>query len=195
MSEQLTITNDEFTQWLTNKGYLDKNGELTCALREAEALWLQEDIQIHKADIKKNIVSVAKDLWRIYKNQYWVELGFKNFEEFLYSPDIDLSKSEGYGLKNIGGGIEQGLLDEDWVLKVGPSKAMTLLPKLREGENIAEWKAKAEELSTLDLMDEVSGKEIIRYSGAGPFQDLIEEIGRERPVLLQSVVKMHVRTI
>jgi len=195
MSEQLTITNDEFTQWLTNKGYHDKNGELTCALREAEALWLQEDIQIHKADIKKNIVSVAKDLWRIYKNQYWVELGFKNFEEFLYSPDIDLSKSEGYGLKNIGGGIEQGLLDEDWVLKVGPSKAMTLLPKLREGENIAEWKAKAEELSTLDLMDEVSGKEIIRYSGAGPFQDLIEEIGRERPVLLQSVVKMHVRTI
>jgi len=195
MSEQLTITNDEFTQWLISKGYLDKNGELTCALREAEALWLQEDIQIHKADIKKNIVSVAKDLWRIYKNQYWVELGFKNFEEFLYSPDIDLSKSEGYGLKNIGGGIEQGLLDEDWVLRVGPSKAMTLLPKLREGENIAEWKAKAEELSTLDLMDEVSGKEIIRYSGAGPFQDLIEEIGRERPVLLQSVVKMHVRTI
>ena len=195
MSEQLAITNDEFTQWLTSKGYLDKNGELTCALREAEALWLQEDIQIHKADIKKNIVSVAKDLWRIYKNQYWVELGFKNFEEFLYSPDIDLSKSEGYGLKNIGGGIEQGLLDEDWVLRVGPSKAMTLLPKLREGENIAEWKAKAEELSTLDLMDEVSGKEIIRYSGAGPFQDLIEEIGRERPVLLQSVVKMHVRTI
>jgi len=195
MSEQLTITNDEFTQWLISKGYLDKNGELTCALREAEALWLQEDIQIHKADIKKNIVSVAKDLWRIYKNQYWVELGFKNFEEFLYSPDIDLSKSEGYDLKNIGGGIEQGLLDEDWVLRVGPSKAMTLLPKLREGENIAEWKAKAEELSTLDLMDEVSGKEIIRYSGAGPFQDLIEEIGRERPVLLQSVVKMHVRTI
>ena len=50
-------------------------------------------------------------------------------------------------------------------------------------------------MTNLDLADEVAGHEIIRYSGQGQFNALIEEIERERPVLLKSEVKMSVRTV
>ncbi len=195
MQNMVNKLSTDFSLWLQEMGYLDEDGVLTVGMREANATFLQSSIVEHKNNIKKHFIALAKDLWRVYKEQYWVELGFSNFEEWLYSPEVDISKSQGYGLKNIGACLEEGLLDEEWLLKVGPSKAMTLLPKLKEGKDVEEWKVKAEELTALDLMDEVSGREIVRYSGMGLMPALIEEIRRIKPALWESEVKLHVRTV
>ncbi len=164
-------------------------------MREARALYLQQDIQTRKMDIEKNFIQIAKNLWEVYREQLWEPLKFNNFLEYLYSPEIDLSKGVGYGLKSLGLYLEEGLITEDWAVKIGTSKVRTLLPKLKEGENVQEWMAKAETLTNLDLQDEVAGHEIVRYSGTGQFQALIEEIERERPVLMESEVRMNVRTV
>ena len=185
----------DFSLWLQEMGYLDGDGVLTVGMREARALYLQQDIQTRKMDIEKNFIQIAKNLWEVYREQLWEPLKFNNFLEYLYSPEIDLSKGVGYGLKSLGLYLEEGLITEDWAVKIGTSKVRTLLPKLKEGENVQEWMAKAETLTNLDLQDEVAGHEIVRYSGTGQFQALIEEIERERPVLMESEVRMNVRTV
>ncbi len=185
----------EFSAWLLDMGYLDEDGVLNVDMRKARALYLQQDIQARKQDIEKNFIQIAKNLWEVFREQLWEPLKFNNFEEYLYSPEIDLSKGVGYGLKSLGLYLEEGLIDEDWAMKVGTSKVRTLLPKLKEGEDVQEWMNKAEALTNLDLQDEVAGHEIIRYSGTGSFQALIAEIEREKPILLKSEVRMSVRTV
>lgn len=184
----------EFQNWLQDCGYMDEDGVLTVGLREARALWLQHDIQTRKADIEKNFIQIAKNLWEVYREQLWEPLDFNNFEEYLYSPEVDFSKSVGYGLQRLGQYLEEGLISEEWALRVGISKARTLLPKLKEGEDIEEWMAKAEVLTNLDLQDEVAGKEIIRYSGTGPLPALIGEL-KQRDEFWEGEVNMRVRTI
>lgn len=195
MNQQLTTTNDDFNQWLETNGYVDSNGVLTVELDKCRALYLQQDIQNRREKINENFIEMASDLWEVFKGALWLPLGFNNYLEFLYSPEVDLNKTQGYGLKEIGKHREEGLLEDEWLRKVGVSKAITLLPKLNEGENVEEWKAKAEELTALDLEDEVAGREIIRYSGTGPFRALIAEIEREKPILLESEVRMYVKTV
>lgn len=191
---QLQTSDPKFHQWLLVQGYIDEEGVLTIKMREAKALWHQQNISQKRATIEHSFISIAKSLWEIYKNQLWVELGFSNFEEFLYSPDADFSKSVGYGLKELGLYLEEGLITEEWALRVGTSKVRTLLPKLKEGENIEEWKAKAEMLTNLDLQDEVAGREIIRYSGTGPLTSLIEEL-HSREEFWSGNVTLHVKTV
>ena len=191
MTKALT---NEFSAWLQTQGYIDEDGVLTVGLREARALWLQHDIQARKGDIEKNFIQIAKSLWEVYKEQLWEPLKFNNFKEYLFSPEIDMSESVGYGLKSLGCALEEGLVDEAWALKVGTSKARTLLPKLKEGEDIEEWKAKAEILTNLDLQDEVAGHEILRYSGTGPLMSLIEEL-HEKPAFWSGEVNLRVRTM
>ena len=195
MTQTKITDGSPFSEWLQDMGYIDEDGVLAVALREARALFLQQDIQSRLTDIEKNFIEIASDLWEVYRDQLWEPLKFNNFEEYLYSPEVDLSKAVGFGLKTLGMYREQGLLTDEWLLRVGTSKARTLLPKLKEGVDIEEWKASAEMLTNLDLMDKVAGHEIIRYSGTGPLLALIEEIRCEKPVLLDSEVKMNVRTI
>ncbi len=191
MTESLST---DFSLWLKDQGYVDEDGVLTVGVREARALYLQQDIQKRKADIEKNFIQIAKNLWEVYKDQLWEPLKFDNFEEYLFSPEIDLSKGVGYGLKSLGLYLEEGLIDEDWAMKVGTSKVRTLLPKLKEGEDIEEWMAKAETLTNLDLQDEVAGKDILRYSGTGPLMILIEEL-HEKSAFWSGEVRMNVRTV
>ena len=191
MTESLST---DFSLWLKDQGYVDEDGVLTVGVREARALYLQQDIQKRKADIEKNFIQIAKNLWEVYKDQLWEPLKFDNFEEYLFSPEIDLSKGVGYGLKSLGLYLEEGLIDEDWAMKVGTSKVRTLLPKLKEGEDIEEWMAKAEALTNLDLQDEVAGKDILRYSGTGPLMILIEEL-HEKSAFWSGEVRMNVRTV
>lgn len=193
--KQVVVRDEGFSDWLVAQGYCDEDGVLTVELREARALFIQQDIQTRKADIEKNFIAIAKDLWEAYREQQWEPLGFGNFEEYLNSPEIDISKSLGYGLRQLGQFLEDGTVDEAWALRVGTSKVRALLPRLKEGEDIEEWKAKAEELTVLDLMDEVAGREIIRYSGEGMLPALIEEIRREKPILWESEVSLHMRTL
>ena len=191
--EQIQTDND-FSVWLLDMGYLDEDGVLNVDMRKARALYLQQDIQTRKMDIEKNFIQIAKNLWEVFREQLWEPLKFNNFEEYLYSPEIDLSKGVGYGLKSLGLYLEEGLIDEDWAMKVGTSKVRTLLPKLKEGEDIEEWMAKAEALTNLDLQDEVAGKDILRYSGTGPLMILIEEL-HEKSAFWSGEVRMNVRTV
>jgi len=195
MTQTKITDGSPFSEWLQDMGYIDEDGVLTVDLRKARALFLQQDIQARKVNIESDFIGIAKDLWEVYKEQLWEPLKFDNFEQYLFSPEVDMSKTVGYGLKDLGLYLEEGLITEKWAMKVGTSKARTVLPKLKEGKDVEEWKAKAETLNNLDLMDEVAGHEIIRYSGTGPLLALIEEIRREKPVLLDSEVKMNVRTI
>lgn len=185
---------DAFGLWMVEQGYMDSDGVLTIELRIARALWLQHDIQARKVDIESNFIQIAKNLWEVYRDQLWEPLDFNNFQEYLSSPEIDMSKSVGYGLQQLGLYLEEGLISEEWAMKVGTSKVRTLLPKLKEGVDVEEWMAKAEILTNLDLQDEVAGKEIIRYSGTGPLMSLIEEL-HERPAFWKGEVHLRVKTI
>ncbi len=195
------ITTDKFTEWLLVKGYVDADGVLSVKMREAEALFLSEDIQSHRQDIEESFVAIAKSLWQIYKNQYWIELGYSNFKELLCSPEIDLAPSTSYGYSTIGRLIEEGKINEQDVLDIGASKARTLLPVIADEDDkevVEEWFAKAGELTTLDLMDEVKGKPIDRYSGSGKLDDLLDELrikGQGREVFWTERVNLHIRTV
>lgn len=192
--KQVAVRDEGFSDWLRVQGYCDEDGVLAVELREARALFIQQDIQIRKADIEKNFIAIAKDLWEAYREQQWEPLGFGNFEEYLNSPEIDISKSLGYGLRQLGQFLEDGTVDEAWALRVGTSKVRALLPKLKEGKDIEEWMATAEVLSNLDLQDAVAGREIARYSGQGPLEELIKELRTKEEFWLDEV-SLHVRTL
>jgi len=199
MNQQLTTTNDDFNQWLMVKGYLGEGGELTVSLREAEALYLQEDIQKHRATIENSFTSICEDLWTIFKKQYWVELGFSNFTEFLSSPEVDLPTSIGYSYKELARLMEEGKLEKERVKKIGPSKARTLLPVISKEEDeevIEEWLSRAETLNNLDLQDAVAGKEIQRYSGSGKLNDILAELhGESHQAFWKEDVHLRIRTL
>jgi hypothetical protein len=199
MTTQLTVANGSFNQWLLVKGYLDKNGELSIKLRQAQALYLQEDIVKHKETIEESFTAICENLWSIYKEQYWVELGFNNFTEFLASPEIDLPPSIGYGYKEIARLMEEGKLEKQRVKEIGPSKARTLLPvisKEDDEEVVEEWLSRAETLNNLDLQDAVAGKEIQRYSGSGKLNDIIQELKvRGREAFWEEDVHLRIRTL
>ena len=190
------INEDQFNAFLEVNGYIDpRTGVMNIKLREAQALWLQQDIVTHKNTIETSFVSISLDLWEIYSQQLWAELDFRNFEEFLASPEVDLSKSVGYGLQKIGELIVTGVVSKDKAIEVGPSRMRTLLPVIKDQEQIVvdEWLDKASELTNLDLQDEVAGHEIARYSGSGKLADIIEEL-RTRNEFWEGEVYLHVRT-
>ena len=197
MTTQLTTTNEEFNQWLVKKGYLDENGVLTVKMREARALWLQEDIMKHRTTIENSFTSICEDLWAVFKGQYWVELGFNNFTEFLASPEIDIAPSVGYGYKELAKLISEGKLERAKVQEIGPSKARTLLPVIRnedDEEVIDEWLEKAQTLNNLDLQDEVAGKEIHRYHGSGKLDDILVALHKEE-AFWEEDVHLRIRTL
>lgn len=181
------------------KGYLREGGELTVNLREAEALYLQEDIQKHRATIENSFTSICEDLWTIFKKQYWVELGFSNFTEFLSSPEIDLPASVGYDYERLGKLMAEGKIGKEEVRKIGPSKARALLPVISKEEDeevIEEWLSRAETLNNLDLQDAVAGKEIQRYSGSGKLNDILAELhGKGREAFWEEDVHLRIRTL
>jgi len=197
---QLAIVNkDDFNEWLLSKNYVDTDGVLTVQLRQAEALWLQEDVQKHRATIENSFTSICEDLWVIFKGQYWIELGFNNFTEFLSSPEIDLPPSIGYDYERIGKLMSEGKLVKEKVKEIGPSKIRTLLPAIvgEEDESVvAEWIERAKTLNNLDLQDAVSGKEIQRYQGSGKLDDLLAELRKSgHEVFWQGDVHLRIRTL
>jgi len=194
MNQQLTTTNDEFTQWLVANGYLDENGVLSIELREAEAQYRYSQIKEDKAEIEKRFTRIAKNLWLAYQKADWIPLGLDNFEQYLKSPDIDISSSSGYGLKDIGMYLEQGVFTEEKALEIGPSKLRALLPAIKENpENAGELLEKAAELNYLDLIDEVMGREISYYKGHGPLPELIKEL-EARPEFWEGDVTLNAKT-
>ena len=200
MNELVAINNEPFRKWLGEKGYLQLDtGEITVPLRSAQALWYQEDIMIRKSAIEENFIEIAKDLWCVYKEGYWAELGYDNYTMFLSGPDVDLSKSVGYALKTMGSMLEDGTIDEIQALSIGTSKMQTLLPILTNEEDKEvkqEWLDRAEVLNNLDLMDEVAGKEINRYSGSGLLEELLDELRIEsKEVFWNERVHLRIRTV
>ena len=192
--KQVVVRDEGFSDWLVAQGYCDEDGVLTVELREASALYIQTCIHEDKVEIERRFVRIAKNLWTFYSQGYWDELGYANFSEFLRSPEIDLAPSIGYSLKDIGMYLEQGLFSEERVLEIGPSKMRTLLPAIKENpDDIDEWLDRATELNNLDLMDAVSGKEIVRYSGTGPLMSLIEEL-HEKPIFWTGEVQLRIQT-
>jgi len=198
MNELITTDKDVFDAWLVVNGYVETDtGALNIPMRTAQALFLSEDIQKHRQDIENSFIAIARSLWTVFKEGYWVELGFANFKEFLSSPGVDIAASTGYGLKDIGKFIESGVVEEKEALEIGASRMRTLLPILNKeipDEEKAEWLSKASELTNLDLLDEISGKEIIRYSGRGLLKDLIAEL-QQREEFWTQEVNIHVRTV
>ena len=191
MPDELTTP---FNQFLLSQGYIDEHGALTVSMREAQAAYCLHNIQQCKKRIEQNYIQIAKDLWLVYKHQLWIELGFENFVEFLYSPEIDMRKSVGYAWKDVGMLLEEGVITEDDVRGLGPSKIRLLLPVLREeSEDREEWIEKAKVLTTLDLEDEVRGHDIMRYSGRGMLEDLLREISEE-PIFWEREVILTIKT-
>ena len=178
LDEQKQIAiHDEFSVWLEAQGYVSADGVLSVALRDAEALWYQTLIQEDREEIEKRFVRISRSLWAVYSQAYWDELGYDNFEQLLKSPGIDIAVSVGYSLKTIGQLLEQGTITEQQAVEIGPSKLRALLPAIKENpENINELLDKATELNYLDLVDEVSGKEVAYYRGKGLLTDLIQEL-------------------
>lgn len=175
MGEKQVAT--EFGLWAKEMGYCDEDGVLVIPLREARATFLQQDIQNRKSDIERNLIQICYDLWEIYKTQLWTELGFDSFEQLLCSPEIDLSRSMGYSYKEVGRLLEEGIFTEAQAMEIGPSKMRALLPAIKQNpDNIGELLDKASELNYLDLVDEVSGREVHYYKGHGPLPDLIKEL-------------------
>ena len=199
MNKLITTDQEGFNTWLISKGYLDQDGVLSVKLREAEALFLSEDIQKHRATIEDSFTSICEDLWAVFKGQYWVELGFNNFAEFLASPEIDLAPSVGYGYKEIARLMEEGKIGKQEVREIGSSKTRTLLPVIRnedDEEVIDEWLEKAKTLNNLDLQDEVAGKEILRYHGSGKLDDILAELRREgKEAFWEGEVHLRIRTL
>lgn len=192
--EQKQIT-DEFGLWLQDCGYMDSDGVLTVGLRKARALYIQICITADRTEIEKCFIRMSKNLWTFYSEGYWAELGYANFSEFLRAPEIDLVPSIGYSLKEIGKHLAEGLFSEKRALEIGPSKMRTLLPAIKDNpDNIDEWLDRATELNNLDLMDAVCGKEISRYAGEGPLEDLIIEL-RSREEFWSGDVSLRVRTL
>lgn len=184
----------EFSAWMQDMGYLDEDGVLVINMREARALFLQQGIRNCKVAIEENLTQICLGLWEFYKNQLWTELGYDSFEQLLYSPEIDLSRSVGYSYKELGRCLEEGIIDADWLMRAGTSKARALLPKLcSDNEDIEEWKLAAEELSTADLQIAVTGKEVFFYHGKGMLSDLIDEL-RDRPEFWETDVTLHAKT-
>ena len=192
--KQIAVRDEGFSDWLRAQGYLDEDGVLVVELREARALFIQQDIQTRKVAIEENLTQICLSLWEFYKNQLWAELGYDSFEQFLYSPEIDLSRSAGYSYKELGRCLEEGIIDAQWLIATGTSKARTLLPKLcSDNENIEEWKLAAEELSAADLQIAVAGKEVFFYHGKGMLLGLIDEL-KSKPEFWKDDVSMHVKT-
>ena len=192
-------TNDDsrFNEWLSVQGYLDPQGVLTISLREAQAVYCLEDIQRRKENIRQDFIEIAKDLWLVYKHQLWIELGFNNFIEFVYSPSCDMRKSFAYSLKDLGMLLEEGVVTEDDVRGIDPSKMRALLPLLKDSnedeESRAEWLAKAQTLTTLDLEDELRGHEIVRFSAMGMLADILIDLSSEN-VFWDNPVVLHIKT-
>lgn len=192
MDEKQIMT--EFDRWMYKQGYISPEGELFVELRDAQALYLQTCIHEDKVEIEKCFVRIAKNLWTFYSQGYWVELGFSNFEEFLRSPDVDIAVSVGYGLKEIGHLLEEGIFTEAQAMEIGPSKLRALLPAIKENpDNIEELLDKASELNYLDLIDEVSGKDVFYYRGKGKLPDLIDEL-RGRPEFWEGDITLNAKT-
>lgn len=192
--EQIQTNKPEFNLWLSRQGYCNNDGVLVIPLREARATFLQQDIQNRKSDIERNLIQICYDLWEIYKTQLWTELGFDSFEQLLCSPEIDLSRSMGYSYKEVGRLLEEGVFTEAQAMEIGPSKLKALLPAIRENpNNIEELLDKASELNYLDLVDEVSGREVYYYKGHGPLSELIQELKR-RPEFWEGDVSLNAKT-
>lgn len=195
MTSMQTTNDSRFNEWLSVQGYIDPQGILTISLREARAVYCLEDIQRRKRNIERDFVEIAKDLWMVYKHQLWIELGFNNFIEFLYSPEVDITKSVGYGLKDAAMLLEEGVVTEDDMRGIGIAKMRILLPLLKEDANSKdEWLARAETLTSLDLEDAIRGYEVTRYSGQGMLSDLLREISEEE-VFWNGPVVLRIKTI
>ena len=197
MTDALTTDESSFNEWLQIQGYVDPQGVLTISLREAKAVYCLEDIQRRKENIRQDFIEIAKDLWLVYKHQLWIELGFNNFIEFIYSPEVNLTKSISYSMKDTGMLLEEGVITEDEIRGIDPSKMRALLPLLKDSneneESRAEWLEKAKILTTLDLEDELRGYEIHRYHGVGLLEDLLRELSDE-PAFWEGQVALSIKT-
>ena len=197
MTDALTTIDHEFNLWLDTQGYLDPQGVLTISLREARAVYCLEDIQRRKENIRQDFIGISRSLWLVYRFELWVELGFSNFIEFLYGPTVNLTRSLGYALKDCGMLLEEGIITEDDLSGIDPSKMRALLPLLKDSnedeESRAEWLEKAKILTTLDLEDELRGHEIHRYHGVGLLEDLLRELSDE-PAFWEGSVALSIKT-
>ena len=192
--KQVAVHDDAFSDWLQSCGYVNEAGELLINLREGKALWYQTLIHEDRAEIEKRFIRISRSLWAIYSEGFWVELGLDNFEQLLKSPDIDIAVSVGYSLKTIGQLLEQGIITEERAIEIGPSKLRALLPAIKENpDGIEELLDKASELNYLDLVDEVSGKEVAYYRGKGMLPDLIDEL-KGRPEFWVDEVTLNAKT-
>ena len=198
MTDTLMTTGDSrFNEWLLVQGYLDPQGVLTISLREVTAVFCLQDIQRRKENIQRDFVEIAKDLWLVYKHQLWAELGFRNFVEFVSSPELNFRRSVAYSLKDCGMLLEEGVITEDDIHGIDVSKMRALLPLLKDSnedeESRAEWMEKAKVLTTLDLEDELRGHEIHRYHGVGLLEDLLRELSDE-PAFWEGQVALSIKT-
>ena len=194
---KVQTADQEFNAFLETQGYIDPEGVLTVSLREAKAIFYLEDIQQRKKNIRQDFIGIARSLWSVYRFQLWIELGYDNFVEFLYSPEIDFRKSLGYALKDCGMLLEEGIITEDDMRGIDPSKIRALLPLLKDGdedeESRAEWLERAKILSTLDLEDEIRGREILRFRRTGMLEDILKDLSEE-DAFWESQVALFIKT-
>ncbi len=161
--------------------------------REQRATHLQNFIKWRRGKIKDEFIGMGIDLLEFYQSGLWTELQLDSFEQFLVTPEVNLSVSLGYDLVRIGALVATGFPAEK-LAKIGISNLRLILPKLEEGEDAEKWLDLAEELTWRDLDNEVHDKDTHTYSKTGPLTILIEEL-HSRGEFWSGDVSLHVRTL
>jgi len=169
----------------------------TATGRESRIESIEQEINLHKQAISDEFIQLGRLLWEVHHNKLYLERGLNSFEDWLDSPDVDMSRTLGYDLIRLTNLIASGF-PAHGVVEIGVSKARLLLPILEnQPDDTAEWIAKAQTLSWRDLRREVRGDddyEDARYSGRGMLTEVVKDM-KNYPELWEHEVQVRVRTL
>ena len=118
---------------------------------------IHDELVALKENVQKGFLKMGAYLTIIHDNELFIELGSDTWQEYLDTPEIDLSRSQAYKLMQVHSKwIEKWGCDPEEIKKISVEK-LYIASSQATDENFSEWLDKAEHLSRTDLKAETSG--------------------------------------
>lgn len=123
-----------------------------------EAWELHQRIVGLRNHAERTFIEIGEALYHFDANSYWRELGYGSFEEYIASPEVDLSRRVAYRLKGIYADFVLALnVPPEALLEAGNTK-LDLVRSHANCENVEELVNMAATLSRTDLRQELSDR-------------------------------------